>query len=102
MISTAASKIAKSEQGMEISGLLVFSNVSDLLEQGNKVLQQHQSESFVINCKEMLRIDSAGIALLIEWQRQCKNINKVCQFINLSKQAQALIEAYRLQFLIAA
>ena len=101
MTSLTASKITKSEQGMEISGALVFASVSDLLEQGNQQLKQHQDEStFVINCKAMDRIDSAGIALLIEWQRQCKDKNKTCRFEALPKQAKALIEAYKLQSFI--
>ena len=107
MKSSVAPQITKSEQGMAVSGSLVYSSVADLLEQGNEYLEQQLKQqtgdsSFVINCKAMERIDSAGIALLLEWQRQCKNDNKTCRFDGLSKQAQALIEAYRLQSLIAA
>jgi len=103
MTSSATSKVIKSEQGMALSGTIVFASVADLLAQGNQHLKQHSNDSsFVIDCKAVTRIDSAGIALLLEWHRQCKNDNKVCRFESLSKQAQALIEAYRLQSLIAA
>ncbi len=107
MTSPVAPQVIKSEQGMALSGALVFGSVVDLSEQGNQHFKQyrdqHQGDSpFVIDCTGMERIDSAGIALLIEWQRQCKNDNKVCLFEGLPKQAQALIEAYRLQSLIAA
>lgn len=107
MTASIASKAIQTEQGMSLSGDLVFSSVADLLEQGNTKLKQYLSQnpsssSFVIDCKEMERIDSAGIALLLEWQRQCKNAEKNCRFEGLSNQAQALIEAYRLQSLIAA
>ena len=101
------SKIIKTEQGMAVSGELVFANVSNLLGQGNKHLKQYNNQSqdnssFVIDCTAMERIDSAGIALLLEWQRQFSSKNKNCRFQSLSQQAQALIEAYRLQSLIAA
>jgi len=107
MTSSVTSKVIESEQGMTLSGALVFTSVADLLGQGNKHLKQYlelnpNDSSFVIDCKAMERIDSAGIALLIEWQRQCTNDNKTCRFEGLAKQAQALIEAYRLESLIAA
>ena len=70
MTSSFTSKVIKSEQGMSVSGMLVFSSVADLLEKGNECLKQHQSDSLVIDCNAMDRIDSAGIALLLEWRRQ--------------------------------
>jgi len=96
------SEIVKSEQGMTVLGSLVFANITTLLEKGSGVIEQYQGDSFVIDCTEMKRIDSAGIALLIEWQRQSKNCKIVCRFEGLSNQAQSLIKAYRLQSLIAA
>ena len=82
-----------------------------MLEDGNtyvkQYIKQHSNKNsneppFLIDCKEMERIDSAGIALLLEWQRQFKNTDLTCLFKDLSKQAQSLITTYRLQSLIAA
>ena len=106
-MNSTSSKILKSDTGISVSGDLVFSNVADLLKEGNSLLKQHLANGkddlpFTIDCKEMTRIDSAGIALLLEWQRQFKNKNQNCLFQGLSSQAQALIEAYRLQALISA
>jgi ABC-type transporter Mla MlaB component len=50
----------------------------------------------------MERIDSAGIALLLEWQRLSTNDNLNCRYEGLPKQAKKLIEAYRLQSLIGS
>lgn len=105
--SKVSSQVIVSEQGMTLSGALVFSSVADLVEQGNQIFKKYRKEDqtesiFVIDCKAMERIDSAGIALLIEWQRQCKNHNASCRFEGLSNQAKALIEAYRLQSIISA
>lgn len=103
MGTSTAINVIKSELGIALSGALVFANVADFLEQGNRLLKQHSDASVcVIDCKAMQRIDSAGIALLLEWQRQCKNSHKDCRFEGLSEQAQALIQAYRLSTLISA
>lgn len=103
---TENSKVINSEHGISLSGFVVFNTVSDLLKQGNAYIQQYIDNtvdtSIIIDCKEMKRIDSAGISLLLEWQRQCTNKNKVCRFNSLSEQAQALIEAYQLQSLLSS
>ncbi len=102
MTTTVASKVEKREKGMTVSGSLVFANISSLLEKGCELIRQHQGGSFVIDCSAVKRIDSAGIALLLEWQRQSRNKKAVCRFVGLSSQAQSLIQAYRLQSLISA
>lgn len=94
--------VEQREKGMTVSGSLVFATVTILLEKGCTLIRQHKGGSFVIDCSAITRIDSAGIALLIEWQRQSKNNNAVCRFVGLSNQAQSLIRAYRLQSLISA
>ena len=102
-IETTSTKITKTDQGMSVTGELVFASITDFLEQGNQFIQQHKNnDSFVINCEAMQRIDSAGIALLIEWHRQCANNDKPCQFAGLTHQAKSLIETYRLESLITA
>lgn len=95
-------KVEQREKGMTISGSLIFANVTTLLEKGCALIKQHDGGSFVIDCSAITRIDSAGIALLLEWQRQSKNKNSVCRFVGLSNQAQSLIQTYRLQSLITA
>lgn len=101
------STITKTDQGMALAGKLVFNSVTGLLEQGNQYLAQNLSNNkqggfFSIDCLEVERMDSAGIALLLEWQRQCSNAKNNCRFVGLSEQAESLINAYRLQSLITA
>ena len=85
------------QNGLQLSGSLVYANASELLEQVTPLLEGLQTNEIKINCKEVTRIDSAGIALLIEWKRWCANNNKHCQIEGLQKQAISLIETYRLQ-----
>jgi len=97
---SSLSTVESTENGLQLSGSLVFSNVSELLGQGTselEVLQNSKIDTLIIDCKEISRIDSAGIALLIEWKRWCNNHKKKCLINGLPSQAKSLIETYRLQ-----
>ena len=83
--------------GIKLAGSLVYANASELLEEVTPLLEGFQTNEIKINCEEVMRIDSAGIALLIEWKRWCENHNIHCQIEGLQKQAKSLIETYRLQ-----
>ena len=106
MESDVSSTILKTDTGMKVSGKLIFTNITDFLNQGNQCIEQNsgsdQVHSFEINCQEIQRLDSAGIALLLEWQRKCSEAKKRCSFSELSTQAQSLIKAYRLESVITA
>ena len=88
------------EHGMAITGKLVFATVSEIIKQGNQFIEQtiqtNQKDFFEIDCVHIERIDSAGIATLIDWRRQCTAAQIDVRFINLPEQAKSLIKAYRL------
>ena len=90
-------KVKSTQQGLQIDGPLDYANASALLKEVNLILESRQTDIIKINCEEVSRIDSAGIALLIEWKRWCNNNNKQCHFERLPIQANSLIETYRLQ-----
>ncbi len=90
-------KVKSTQQGLQLDGPLVYANASALLKEVNSILENRQTDIIKINCEEVSRIDSAGIALLIEWKRWCNNNNKQCHFEGLPIQANSLIETYRLQ-----
>jgi len=56
-----------------------------------------EDTSLNFDCSEVTRIDSAGIALLIEWKRACDNNNKQFSISNLPEQAKSLVDTYRLK-----
>jgi phospholipid transport system transporter-binding protein len=85
------------QDGFQLGGSLVYENASELLEKVAPLLDSLQANVIKINCGEVTRIDSAGIALLIEWKRWCANNDKQCQIEGLQKQANSLIETYGLQ-----
>lgn len=88
------------EQGFHVSGDLVFTTVSDLLEIGKKTIIESDSNTIQINLDSVKRVDSAGIALLIAWRRDCLSAKKTCQYQGISAQATSLIETYKLQDII--
>ena len=94
---TSQAQIKLTQQGFQLSGSIVYASVSRLLKEGSSFLESYQETSVSISCNEVSRVDSAGIALLIEWKRWCNNHDKKCQIIGLPMQAQSLVETYRLQ-----
>lgn len=85
------------EKGFGIHGNLAFLNVSDLVKKGNKLINQLDVNTVQIDLSDVERIDSAGIALLLAWKRECLSAKKTCQLQGASQQAISLIETYQLQ-----
>jgi len=88
--------IENSEQGFHVSGDLVFSTVLDLIEKGKAQINRLESDAIHINLSAVQRIDSAGVALLLGWQRDCLGSQKKCLLNNVSQQARSLLETYKL------
>lgn len=95
------STVSKTDQGVAITGELVFANAAKLAEQGNQIIiDANQKDEIEFDCSEMKRIDSAGIALLLQWHREIKRKNKTCRYVGLRDQTKSLIQAYRLESVI--
>ena len=92
--------ITANGNGLKVTGALVFASASSLLEKSKLLLDsQIQSSAATVNldCSQVTRIDSAGIALLIEWKRACNQHRKPLSISKLPDQAKSLIETYRLK-----
>lgn len=99
-VTQKVTQIAPNDIGFKITGALVYSSASSLLEKSMLLMKnQFKTEDTSINfdCSEVTRIDSAGIALLIEWKRTCDQNNKQFSITNLPDQAKSLVETYRLK-----
>ena len=88
-------KFIKNESGYALQGSLNYDSVSDLIHQ-RLALADFESNHVDINCQQLDRIDSAGIALFIQWQRECESNNKTLRFLNLSLQVTSLLKANQL------
>ena len=95
-----ASEIVASSDGFKITGALVYSSASSLFEKSIALMKTQfktADATFNFDCSEVTRIDSAGIALLVEWKRACDQNNKQFSITNLPDQAKSLVETYRLK-----
>ncbi len=90
-----------SEKRLNLIGDLTFSNASNLLAEGNILLEKSRVEPVIINLDKVTRIDSAGIALLLEWKRSCSIKNQKVFLEGVKEQAKSLIETYKLQTLFS-
>lgn len=88
-------KLIKNKSGYQLQGSLVYDSVNDLIHKGPEAIQT-SSDLLIIDCEKLSRIDSAGVALFISWQRGCQKNNKKLQLTNLPQQAISLIKANKL------
>ena len=82
-----------------VSGVVGFMTVQSLLRQSQTALLD--SEDVVIDFTDVTRSDSAGLALLIEWQKIAHKRGKRVIFRNLPDQMRALAIAAGLSDLLA-
>ncbi len=85
--------LTKTNSGYQLQGNLVYDSVTELIQQD---LTNTDTEIIKIDCSKLSRIDSAGIALFIRWQRHSEQNRKKLQLNNLPPQAISLIKANKL------
>jgi len=88
------------DDGVSLKGNLLFSTVSSIFLDGCKKIKNHQSNTVVIDMSKVEKIDSAGIALLLDWKRLCDTHNKNYQLKGVSRQALSLIATNKLESLL--
>ena len=76
--------VSEGNQQFALQGSLDFSNATDLFMQGKQLLAQYGQ--IVMNLKNVVRSDSAGLALLLAWLRFAKENNKQLHFIHAPDQ----------------
>ena len=83
----------RSEQGrIRVSGELTFTTVTALLARSQELLAQ-SGDNLEVDLKEVERVDSAGLALLIEWMREARARDKDIRFFHLPEQLMAIAAA---------
>lgn len=96
-----SASVERSQEGIKLSGTLVFSSVSKVWDESTLILKtmtiSDSNNTLTFDCSEVSHIDSAGIALMIEWKKWSKQHQKECQFLGLQAQATTLIKTYKLE-----
>jgi len=94
-----------------LKGRLVFDTVDKLVQTSlvqPNTAANHTSQpakeaiAVTLDCHQLSHMDSAGIALLLEWKRQLAGQGQCLILKNLPQQAQAIIHATRLDYLLNA
>jgi phospholipid transport system transporter-binding protein len=76
-------------QQYELTGELSFQTVPDLSEQIEMLLQENAE--LVIGLNKVSRADSAGVAMLVEWQRRARQLGKSLQFLDIPEQMLSIV-----------
>ncbi len=83
---------------IDVSGELTFTTVGDLLSSSRALFAP--VAILDIDLAEVTRSDSAGLALLIDWMRAAKQMNKNIMFHNIPAQMLAMAHASGLDELL--
>jgi phospholipid transport system transporter-binding protein len=76
------------KDNFRVSGKLTFATVRDALQASHQLFAQ--ATALNIDLSEVSVVDSAGLALLIEWYRRASKTGKPISFIAVPKQLSAL------------
>ena len=88
-----AVKLISNASGYLLQGSLNYDSITDLIP---LKISQIDATTVSVDCAGLERIDSAGIALLIQWQRECESHHKKLLLLNLPSQAISLLKANQL------
>ena len=84
--------IHRVEGRFKVSGELTFATVTGVLGESRELFTQ-AGESIEVELQEVGRVDSAGLALLIEWMREAHSQGKSIRFFDLPQQMMAIAAA---------
>ncbi|MDH5649157.1 MAG: STAS domain-containing protein [Gammaproteobacteria bacterium] len=93
--------ITSSDGVYEISGLLTFATVPQLLGQSKQWLVKGE-QAVTIDLKSVSKADSAGLALMVEWLHLARQAHRELRFINIPSQLTHLIRLSGLQDVFSA
>ncbi|MDX9740294.1 MAG: STAS domain-containing protein [Gammaproteobacteria bacterium] len=73
-----------------IGGELGFSTVPDLLERGRAIFEGGSAAPLELDLSGVTRVDSAGLALLIEWLKVARRTRREISYVNVPEQMVAM------------
>ena len=87
-------KIEKTDSGLKLSGHLTFPELSFLKRQGLDLLDR--LSHCKVDCRDLLVINSVGLALFLSWLRYAKKRGKTLVFSSVSEQMKMMASLYSL------
>ncbi|WP_050984871.1 STAS domain-containing protein [Thiorhodospira sibirica] len=90
---------ADANGGFCILGELSFATVGEVLVHSTPVLEA-AADPCQIDCSQLARVDSAGVALMVEWLRLRRAAGKDIRYTGISPETRAIIEVSDLDGLL--
>ena len=81
----------------EIRGPLTFATVPYLFGQSAAWRKAHDSATVTIDLSQVSKADSAGLALMVEWQRLARDGQQPLRFVHIPEQLRRLIRVSGLE-----
>ncbi len=86
----AGAVVKKRGQGrFSLSGILSFLTVPDLIAETETLFKD--SGDVLVDLSEVIKSDSAGVALLVEWMNEAHRQNQEIQFLDIPSQMLGLV-----------
>lgn len=89
--------VTRRDGTFELKGPLTFATVPQLIERGAAWREAGLSEEITIDLGQVSRADSAGLALMVEWQRLARENQHTLRFVNIPEQLRRLIRVSALE-----
>ena len=86
---------------LQLSGQMLYDNATESLQAGEQSLSQ-LSGDVRLDCSQLERLDTAGVAVLLAWLRGCQARSQKMVVTGLPPQAAALITCCGLDALLLA
>ena len=92
--------ISFTKEGFNLCGELTFANASLVLKKANAHFDDIEPDTIVIDLSKLEKIDSAGVALLLAWERLSKKNNKKLHLKDAQEQVISLIKTNKLHSIL--
>ncbi|MFC1664300.1 lipid asymmetry maintenance protein MlaB [Pseudomonadota bacterium] len=91
---------SRDEGDYQLSGELTFDTVTSLYQRSDEIVAVNKLID--IDLRDVSRVDSAGLVLLVEWVRRATLQDQRLQFTGMSAQLEALVRINGLQDVIVS
>lgn len=98
----AAAEINLQNQQLSLRGVLDYRTAPALLRQGKALIASAEGATLKINCTEVSKSSSVGLALVLAFMREGLRGNKQLSIVGLPKDMQQIAEVCQLSPLLAA
>lgn len=98
----AAAEINLQNQQLSLRGVLDYRTAPALLRQGKALIASAEGATLEINCTEVSKSSSVGLALVLAFMREGLRGNKQLSIVGLPKDMQQIAEVCQVSPLLAA